>query len=204
MTRSIVLVSVLVLAMAAPAVAGPPLVCHPFEIGTAKSLPWGEGNSWDLPVKNYDRARLIGDTLALLNPGTPVIVRMETIRRAAIYASKEPQIAADLLARLMSRVQEAEGKGKPDALAFFDAGYLAETFKQMDYLFKVGNPATGSDGYALVKKALSLRGKDGEMELAAAIITRDGRRGDHQGHIERATATAHEGSLLARNLASHR
>jgi hypothetical protein len=25
---------------ATPAFAGPPLLCHPFEIGTARSLPW--------------------------------------------------------------------------------------------------------------------------------------------------------------------
>ena len=201
MTRSMLLVSILLLAVAAPAVAGPPLICHPFEIGTAKSLPWGAGDGWNSPKNDYDRGRLIGDTLGLLTAETPVIVRMETLRRAAIYASKDPQTASDLLARLMSRSREAEGKGS--ALALFDAGYLAETFKQMDYLFKVGNPATGVDGYALVKKALGLRGSDGEMEFAAAIITQSNRWGDHQAHLKRATATAAEGSLLARNLSSH-
>ena len=199
MTRIMLLVSILLLAVAAQ--AGPPLICHPFEIGTAKSLPWGAGDGWNLPKNDYDRGRLIGDTLGLLNAETPVIVRMETLRRAAIYASKDPQIASDLLARLMSRSREAEGKGS--ALAFFDAGYLAETFKQMDYLFKAGNPGTAVDGYALVKKALSLRGSDGEMEFAAAIITQANRWGDHQAHLKKATATAAEGSLLARNLSSH-
>ena len=31
------------LAAAAPAVLGPPTVCHPIDIGSAQSLPWGDG-----------------------------------------------------------------------------------------------------------------------------------------------------------------
>ena len=30
----------LVTLAAAPAIAGPPLVCHPYDIGNAASLPW--------------------------------------------------------------------------------------------------------------------------------------------------------------------
>jgi hypothetical protein len=60
--------------------AGPPLICHPIEIGQAKSLPWVEfnhGGRTDYDLKNLSR-----DTLTILDSHTPVLVRMETLRRA--------------------------------------------------------------------------------------------------------------------------
>src|SRR5688500_20051787 len=66
--------------------AGTPLICHPYAIGAAKSLPGSDGD-WKGVNPNYDRTNLVRDTLALLTPETPVIVRMETLRRAAIYAT---------------------------------------------------------------------------------------------------------------------
>src|SRR5713226_1553845 len=62
--------------------AGPPLICHTFEIGQAKSLPWISHN-WNLSgSENYDTKSLVRDTLEILGPDTPVLVRMETLRRA--------------------------------------------------------------------------------------------------------------------------
>ncbi len=29
-----------------PAFAGPPLLCHPFDIGSSRSLPWDGSSSW--------------------------------------------------------------------------------------------------------------------------------------------------------------
>src|SRR5262245_38932567 len=66
------------------AFAGPPLICHPFEIGNARSLPWN-GPEWRAVKKDYNINRLVDDTLGLLTPETPVLVRMETIRRATVY-----------------------------------------------------------------------------------------------------------------------
>src|SRR6188474_2811074 len=66
--------------------AGTPLICHPYAIGAAKSLPGSDGD-WKGVNPNYDRTHLVRDTLALLTPETPIIVRMETLRRAAIYAT---------------------------------------------------------------------------------------------------------------------
>src|SRR6187455_2370169 len=68
------------------ALAGTPLICHPYNIGSAKSLPGSDGD-WKGVNPNYDRTNLVHDTLALLTPETPIIVRMETLRRAAIYAT---------------------------------------------------------------------------------------------------------------------
>src|SRR5580765_1942288 len=87
------------LVLATPALAGPPLLCFPFETGGAKTLPM-KGGDWKSVDPKYDVSHLTADTLALLTPAAPVVARMETIRRATIYASTHPQIANDLLAAL--------------------------------------------------------------------------------------------------------
>jgi hypothetical protein len=45
------------LLLAQPALAGPPLLCFPFEIGTAASLPVGTGG-WESIDRSYDAAVL--------------------------------------------------------------------------------------------------------------------------------------------------
>src|SRR5262249_18511801 len=106
------------------AFAGPPLICHRLDIGDAKSLPWN-GTAWDLAGnENYDTRSLVHDTLAILDSGAPVIVRMETLRRATLYARKDPQAAKELLTKLYQRATSSEAAGHPNALEWFDAGYL--------------------------------------------------------------------------------
>ena len=191
---------VMSLGFAAAAHAGPPLICHSIAIGPAQSLPWiSEG--WNLAgTENYDVKHLVVDTLAILNPSTPVLVRMETMRRATLYARSDLQVARQLLAKLIARNSAAETAGHPDALALFDAGYLAETYKQ--WLGKDSqNPAAGIDGYLQVKRATELRGEDPQMEFAAAMITLSGRKEEHREHALRATAGAQRDPLLAQNLA---
>jgi hypothetical protein len=107
--------------------AGPRLICHTIEIGQAKSLPWISHN-WNLSGgETYDTENLVHDTLEILSPETPVLVRMETLRRATLYARKDPVAAKELFAKLRARATSAESSGHPDALAWFDIGYLAET-----------------------------------------------------------------------------
>jgi hypothetical protein len=192
--------------------AGPPLICHSIEIGQARSLPW-ISHSWNLSgSENYDTKNLVRDTLEILKPDTPVLVRMETLRRAALYARKDPLAAKELLARLHARATAADSAGHPDALAWFDAGYLVETYKQWlgqnlphmtDGMRMDPNPAAGVDGYAMVKKAIALRGDDAQMEFAAALITLSGPREEHAQHAQRAIAGAKTDALLAQNLATH-
>jgi len=144
---------------------------------------------------------LVGDTLTILNSATPVLVRMETLRRAALYARNDSKLANELLSKLHARVADAEITGQSQALALFDAGYLAEAYKQLHYKGP-NNPANGVDGYAWVKKAIELRGEDPQMEFAAALITMHGRNEEHREHVKRATAGAEKDELLAQNLAS--
>jgi hypothetical protein len=180
--------------------AGPPLSCHPIEIGQAKSLPWVEFNhrgSTDYDVKN-----LSPDTLAILDSHAPVLVRMETLRRATIYARQDPKAAKELITRLHERAANSDAAGHPDALVWFDLGYLAEAYKQ--WMAKgEPNPAAGLDGYSLVRKAISLRGSDPEMEFAAAMITLAGPDIVHRTHVQKAIAGAKHDPLLAQNLASN-
>ena len=211
-SRLAVVLVVILLCFANAAQAGPPLICHSFEIGQAKSLPW-ISHSWNLSGgENYDTKNLVKDTLEILNPETPVLVRMETLRRATLYARNDPVAAKELLARLHARATSAESAGKPDALAWFDAGYLAETYKQWigqnlphmtDGMRMDPNPAAGVDGYALVKKAIALRRDDAQMEFAAALITLAGPRDEHAEHARKAIAGAKTDALLAQNLATH-
>jgi hypothetical protein len=196
--------------LATSAQAGPPLICHTIEIGQAKSLPW-TNHGWNSGSENYDPKNLATDTLTILDSNAPVLVRMETLRRATLYARRDPQAARELLTKVFARSAAAENAGRPDALAWFDAGYLAECYKQWigknmphmtDNLPLDPNPAANLDGYALVKKAIALRGQDPEMEFAAALITIDGPQADHEQHVLKATAGAKDDPLLAQNLKS--
>jgi hypothetical protein len=181
--------------------AGPPLICHPIEIGQAKALPWVDLN-YRKGHGNYDLKNLTRDTLAILDSDAPVLVRMETLRRATLYARQDTNVAKELLTQLHSRAANSDAAGHSEALAWFDVGYLAEAYKQW-----IGkgepNPASGLNGYAWVKKAIGLRGQDPEMEFAAALITVTWSESDRRDHMQKAMAGAKNDPLLAQNLASH-
>lgn len=185
--------------------AGTPLICHPYDIGNAKSLP--SGPDWHGVSKAYDRSRLVDDTLALLTPDMPILVRMETLRRAAIYATaylrdwdkerytpEDRRLATALLEKLRERA--AAAKGEAEALAVFDVGFFSETLRQTRL-------DTSLDGYALLQRALELRGRpDAEIEFALALAASWPKRSEQAGHIARARAGAKTGSVLAANLES--
>ena len=200
LSRFVLSTIVILLGFTTFALAGPPLICHPIEIGQAKSLPWVEFNQRG--GTDYDLKNLSQDTLAILDSRTPVLVRMETLRRATIYARQDPQAAKELITRLQARAANSDAAGRPDALAWFDVGYLAEAYKQ--WMGKgEPNPAAGLDGYSWVRRAISLRGSDPEMEFAAALITLTSPGSAHRDHVQKALAGAKQDPLLARNLASN-
>jgi hypothetical protein len=205
-TRVLSIFSLTALLTSTSAVAGTPLICHPYDIGAAKSLPGSDGD-WKGVNPNYDRTHLVRDTLALLTPETPVIVRMETLRRAVIYAtagmrgwSKDGFSDEDrantgaILEKLQARINTTNGPAL--ALAWFDVGFFIETLRH-----------TGIDkslnGYEQMVKALELRGPDPEMEFALALATSWPKQKEHEQHLARARAGAKKNSLLASNLASH-
>jgi hypothetical protein len=199
--RGLAIALSLMLILAGSAIAGPPLICHAFDIGSAKSLPW-ISHSWNLTGgETYDTSKLVSDTFAILAANPPVLVRMETLRRATLYARKDPAVAKELLTKLTMGTKTAPSADAA-ALHYFDVGYLAQTYKQ--WLGEgTQNPASALDGYALVKQAIQLRPNDAQMEFAAALITLSGPVSEHQDHVQKATAGAKNDPLLARNLASH-
>jgi hypothetical protein len=184
------------------ALAGPPLLCFPMSTD-AGSLPWGS-SGWNSPRADYDRSRLAADTIALLGPETPVLARMETLRRAVIYASSDQATAKALFAALRQRAGHDDGR-HGDALAVFDLGYAAEAYRQTRHTFpglRALDPP--EDGYALIKRALGERGRDAEMEYAAALVSASRtRRGASDQHLRQAVTNARNGSDLAKTIAAH-
>ncbi len=205
-TPRFLIVTILSLSLlSAVALAGPPLICHPFEIDGANSLPW-ISHDWNLSGReNYDTSKLASDTIAILDSSNVTLVHMETLRRATLYARKDPLAAKQLITRLVSRAEATKSATKsatpPSALAVFDAGYLAETYKQ--WLGAENNPAQRFEGYALVQLALQRRGNDPQMEFAAALISVGNASINGQEHAEKAIAGAKNDPLLARNLSAH-
>jgi hypothetical protein len=199
LSRFAVGVAAIVLGFSTFALAGPPIICHAINIGSAETLPWVD-LSYRKGSGNYDLSNLPHDTLAILDLNPSVLVHMETLRRATIYAAQDSQIAKQLILRLHARAESA-GADREGGLAWFDVGYLAETYRQW---LGAGepNPARNIEGYAWVEKAIGLRGSDPEMEFAAALITLTGPARNHSEHVQKALAGANTDALLAQNLSS--
>jgi hypothetical protein len=207
--RPLVLAGIAIVCGARVALAGPPLICHPFSIGTAQSLAWNAQPGWRGDVAGYDVSHLTDETLALLTPTTPVIVRMETLRRAAIYAMRDEKVADQLLTRLVDRTHKGGNGARADALTWFDAGYYVETFRQAapiarekgaDRAAALAALVEKVDGYAMVQKSLTLRGSDPAIEFAAAIITLNRDRAAQPVHAAKARDGAKQDALLAQNI----
>ena len=179
--------------------AGPPLICHPYNIGVEKSLPWAGGTNWDNPDPSYNTKNLAADTLTLLDSAPSVLVRMETLRRAAIYGYRDHNAARSLLAQLKTREEASANSAKPAATAYFDYGYFLATLKQADFKYKE-DITGGVDGYALVTKALDIDPDSSEMHFAAAIMASwPSRPAEREEHLRKARAARND-TLLAQNL----
>lgn len=156
-----------------PATVGPPLVCFQYDIGTAKSLPWGNNadDAFDFDTQ-YDVKNLIPDTLAILRGSDDALVHMETLRRAAIYAARsEGKLAksreASLECRLVAIVLDASLKriasDPKSPLPWIDAGYAVGASAHMG----------GSLGYSVswiehFNNAVALAPEDGAVSFAVS------------------------------------
>lgn len=197
------------LTLAAPALAGPPFICHPFEIGTATSLPWTNGDYLGMRG-DYDITRVVADTEALLKSGMPTLARMETLRRAVLYASQNRALAERLVDTLAARVDAADKAGRAEAVALFDLGYALEAMSEIEMLGHHmgsdlavrGRALAGmtrpDDGRALILKSAALRTDDAGIAFALALIERVE---DKQPHLLKARAGATQDRLLATNMA---
>jgi len=182
MRRTLIVSSLLgLLALAAPALAGPPFVCHPFEIGAAKSLPWGVPSNFMGMRDDYNTRNLVADTDALLTPSTPTLVRMETLRRAVMYASRDRVLADQLFALVMNRAKAAKEQRRQDAMAFLDAGFVAESLTEIQeaapYMkafaglnVALAGVTRGVSGRALIETSASWRPDDESIRLALSLL----------------------------------
>jgi hypothetical protein len=190
--------------------AGPPAICHQFQTGGAPSLPWAEGSGWRRTVPTYDLQRLTDDTLRLLTPTTPVLARMETIRRATIYASSDTRVASELLSRVLGRAIDGVASGPGNRQALFDAGYLVESYRQANLIYKyemlrgpeksawqLRETPKGLDGYSWIVSAIAMGPVDPEMEFGASRVTEGA---SSQAHVRKAITGARAGTPLASTL----
>ena len=199
-TRSFVALSAVVF-LATPALAGPPLICHPFATESTSLIKWGQGQGWNTPDHAYDLKKLVADTTSVLTPELPTLTRMENLRRATIYAMRDPLIAEQLLTALMRRALSTTNDGH----AWFDAGYLIEAYRQGQHLRADKKAAAWTaidesvrvDGYGFVKKAMAMKGATAEMEFAASLMTQGAVADAHRARA----AKAGRGTLVAQNLA---
>lgn len=192
------------------AAAGLPMTCHPLQTGAAPLLPWG-GSDWRALDRSYDVRHLTRDTLNLLSKDAPLLARMENLRRAALYGLAKPAAGDELLRAVLERAAAA---GPGDRLAWFDAAYLVETFRQAGQmedrnpLVHVMRPPSAwpdlnaLDGYRMLGRLLDQDAPAGEelalLEFARGLMMRDGM----DRHLRRAAQLAPAGSLLARNVAT--
>lgn len=201
---------------AAPIAVGPPLVCHEIAIGGARSLPWESG----VKRKNgYDRAHLVADVAELLKTEENLLVRMETLRRAAMYAYQDRALVWELVGWRSLLVLEQKAIGSKESTAWFDLGVLVACFDQLAVdLDRRSGVAEGIGGYGFLRKALEVARAEGcdtgPFEFAAALVTHPGGGRDaadarrrvalYQVHLERAKAQCTGQPLLAQNVSSLR
>src|SRR5262249_33495585 len=94
------------------------------------------------------------------------------------------------------------------AQAWFDAGYLIESYRQAEPFrrqrgseWAAVDTATNAGGYGFVQKAIAMSsGPNAGMEFAASLMTRGATASEHRA---RAAAAAISGSALAANLARY-
>lgn len=197
--RALLVLPLLLLPTALPAGAHPYLAERAVEIGDARALPWNGATDFGL-VADYDVAtRLVPDTLALLTPTTPPLVRYEILRRAALYLSPRFStleaalpLRLKLGRRLRDRVNDPNAPPRLRALARFDAGCF-EALCGRDRTL-----ASGRDGYAQAAQALP------DLPEAAAevsyVLARIAPASQADPHTQAALDGAQEGTLLAVNI----
>lgn len=212
MTRHSYRVGLLVaaLAVAQPAHAGfATRLMFPFEISDARSLPWGADGIRGLTT--YDIRNVLRDTDALLTPSTPVIVRLETLRRAVIYASADPAIAKGLLTTFTERARVGTPSTRPGALALLDAAFVTDLFWQLGQHYnppftevsrQVRGLVDGAGGWALIQRCFAAMPNDPQFMFGVALIAGVTHLGEapFTEHTLAARAGADRDVLLARNL----
>jgi len=187
-----------------------PLLFAAFDIEPAESLPWAATGHYIGIRDDYDARRVVADTEKLLASEMPTIVRMETLRRAAVYASRDRRVAEQLVAFVAGRIASVPRPGSyPDAMALFDAGYVIEVLKELEEFVSGSKVVWGRDpaivgitrpydSRGLIERSAALRPHDGAIQLALALLSP---AGEADAHLRKARESAVNDALLANNLA---
>ena len=112
-----------------PALAGPPFICHVFDIGSAKSLPWGATT-----LARHAR-RLRHQSRRGRHRSAADAVHADNRAHGDAAAGVDLRVARSrgrrtLIAAMMSRVHAADQSGQP--MALFDAGYVMEAINELE------------------------------------------------------------------------
>jgi hypothetical protein len=209
MRRTVLLAAVLLAGATRLGAVDAPLLFAVLDIGSAQSLPWNAPRNFLGISDDYDSHRVVADIGALLTPATPTLVRMETLRRAAVYASRDREVAWQLIAFVMERVTVLPTPGPPEPMALFDAGYVIEVLKEMQEfgtgtktLWALDHRIVGItrpyDGRALIEQSAAGRPGDASIQLALALLMPPLAPNEH---LRRAQTAAQHDALLANNLA---
>ncbi len=215
-----------------PALLGPPCLCHPFEIGSAESLPWGDSGEPFARESAYDLDRVVPDTIELLAESDDTLVHMETLRRAVVYLwdkrREQPWRVArchELLDSLRASAQLASGdvgggvdgpRAPSYALVAGDDEVASRARKRGLYAFdlafahaafrQAGILSEQGDTARWLRLAHDLRGGDGALHLGSAMVAFDADRSLREAkwvHLDKALRLADDrDSLLSRNLVS--
>jgi hypothetical protein len=182
---------------AAPAHAGPPNICHPTDIGDARSLPFGNG---PFEPGSLAAADVPARTLEILDQSDDTLVHMETLRRAWVYlwekGDQDTRRVQGLLDRLKDRVLEAEAADATEgrrALAWFDYGYLLGICAE-------GGFDAGRAGAPYLEKAARLAPQDARLRFGVAkgVFMED--QPAFYRHLHAAASGGAADALLAKNV----
>jgi len=169
---------------AAHELKGPPAVCQPFAIGDAASLPWEEG-AFGID-SGFSASKLVPTTRKLLDGQSDALVRMETLRRAVIYAvgighygKKTPpseevrKLRTQELILMLQQRALAVHLGEQAATSaeamppLFDLGYALAAIRQLDGVSKV--PKGFASGEQELTKSVAWSGASAAMHLGAGL-----------------------------------
>jgi hypothetical protein len=181
---------------------GPPLICFQYDIGSARSLPWSEGNDSFGVDPKYSCEQLVPDTLAVLDSSKDVLVHMETIRRATIYASRQGEkptktrdtgMSDRLVIAMLDRALKTIAREPQSSLAWLDAGYAIGGAVHM-------GSQQGASFLEYFEKARAAAPSDLGLAFAACAAYLDSPKNEiWERHFRETLAGAPEGSLLRKN-----
>ena len=189
-------------ATVSPALAGPPPALHPFDIGSARSLPW-DGAKLVAGKGDYKLQNLVATP-------RPCSLRHyghrpdESCARRAVQPRRQGRGESAHVAHL--------ARQRSSMTALFDAGYLTETYKQIamlrgerEFAKRADTIAAAlgkADGLAMLNQAITMRPDDASLQFAAALVAATADRTAYRTHADKARKGLAQDALLAKNINS--